>query len=147
MDTRSLSFCSLNVTGPESNSTLDLALLFYENPNGSISALLQRDIGSVGGGSEWIDITSQGSISLPGAFRIAPGHDLDSVSPTLYESITNVSFNTPFTCTAEIGRSTVNVLFYSSNNGNPLNGIYYEPQPSEYSGFMSRMCSAYPFPQ
>lgn len=99
-----------------------------------ISALLQRDNRPQNGIIEWIDITSQGSKSLPDDFHIAPGlHHIDS--PTLYESDTNVTFTTPFTCTTDLGENLVHLLFYSPNFTDSITCIEYLSNSSGDSGF------------
>ena len=141
VNTRSLSYCLLNATAHSSNSTLGIAVLFYQDETGNMSALLQRDLGSGnGGGTEWIDYTRSGSSPLPDAFRITPSNDLHSSSPTLYESNTNVKVTTPFSCTKNIGQTLVKLLYYSPNPTSPLNCVAYQ------SGFTTGMYFAYPYP-
>ena len=141
VNTRSLSYCLLSDTVLSSNSKLNLALLFYENPTGKISALLQRGNSLENGATEWTDITSQGSRSLPDAFRNGPGPDNNN-SKTLYESDTSATFGTPFTCQS-VGagdENGVELLFYSSNATNPFRGVVYE------YGFSQGMRCAYSYP-
>ena len=98
VDTRSLSVNSISSFLP--NTTTNLALLYYENPNGKLSALLQRqDIEQV----RWIDITSQASES---------------------ESEANITFSTPFTSGTNFSSSPgIGALFYTPDtqllNGGP----------------------------
>ena len=125
VDTRSLSISLFPTANNSSNfnldeaSTTNVALLFYENPNGKVSALLHRLMnivwGPQGGESwqdQWIDITSQESEALPNEFRNAPGFNyrntLYQLSPynttfsktafskTLYEADPLAVYNTPF---------------------------------------------------
>ena len=88
MDTRSLSVASLETV----NQSITLAILFYENPIGQVSALVQ--IFTSAGIPKWFDITSQSSQSLPGDLRKNPDPDF---SNTLYESALNDTFSPPFT--------------------------------------------------
>lgn len=112
VNTRSLSITS--VSNNDTNSTTNSALLYYENPTGNVSALLQRispqptQILKVLN-AQWIDITSQESKSLPDEFRNVPDFNL---SNTLYES-TNAKFGTPFTIEANFSGSSIGALFYS----------------------------------
>ena len=148
VNTRSLSFCLLNKTILSSNSTLNLALLFYENPTGKISALLQRENMPRQGATEWIDITSQGTKSLPDGFHIGPDLKYDRI-PTLYETNTNATFSTLFTCT-EIGdENYVQLLFYSPNSTDPIKAVGYQSSSSssDDSGFAQGMYCAYLYPQ
>ena len=133
-NTRSLSFCLLNGTTLNGNP----ALLFYENPTGKISALLQHNNGT--GYSDWIDITSQGSRSLPEAFH--HGFDRNSgLSPTLYEAGTDATFSTPFTCTEEGPTNSVQLAFYSPNATGAIGIVEYESNSSSSgdSGFTEGM--------
>ena len=124
MDTRSLSFNPLTATGEIGNSTTNIALLYYENPTGKPSALVQRaSQQSPGEGQiQWVDISSQESKSLPDDFRNIPGPHQRSF--TLYESDTNATFSTPFTSATNFTGSAVGALFYSPNvslvNGGPI---------------------------
>ena len=143
MDTRSLSFVLLPRTGSGNTSTLDLALLLYENPAENVSALLQRGNDSENDPTlnEWVDITNQRSRSLPDAFHIAAGSDHFG-SPTLYESDTSATFSTPFTCTTDLDENFVRLLFYSSNATDPLTSIEYLPDPSGEHEFLRGMYCA-----
>ena len=113
------------------STTTDLALLYYENPNGKASVLVMR--GSLlQSNIQWFDISSQESISLPEGFRNAPGYDQTSF--TLYESDTNALFSTPFTSAANFTDSRIGALFYSPNvsleNGGPIVVIGYDMNDS-----------------
>lgn len=124
MDTRSLSIALLPRANDSSNlnnenSTTNTALLYYENPNGKVSALLYR-LPTVltetpDGGryplDQWIDITSQESKALPNEFRNAPGFNYSNsfdalsgfenvtFSHTLYEADPIAVYSTPFCST------------------------------------------------
>ncbi|KAM0802654.1 hypothetical protein BDR22DRAFT_843688 [Usnea florida] len=122
VNTRSLSFNPLPET-TAGNSTTNAALLYYENPTGKPSALLQRiSQQSSGDQVQWVDISSQESKSLPGDFRNVPGPQ--QLSFTLYESDTNATFSTPFTSAINFSDSAIGALFYSPNvnlvNGGPI---------------------------
>lgn len=113
-DARSLSITHIEApTGfPQTNSTYNTALLYYENTHGKISALLRRlnyQVSSTESTSEtqWIDITSQESKALPNEFRNLPG-----ISRTLYESNTNASLSTPFTSVGNLSGFSIGTLFY-----------------------------------
>ena len=97
VDTRSLSVTSVPGSRAyirNTNSSGNLALLYYENSAGNVSALLQRsDPTESGVGVQWYDITSQSSQSLPGDFHNSPS---DPTSHTLYESRADITFGTPF---------------------------------------------------
>lgn len=115
-DTRSLSTTSIEAPMgfPNTNSSFNTALLYYENTHGKISALLRRLDYQVystesTGGTQWIDITSQDSKALPNEFRNVPGFNY---SRTLYESNTNASFTTPFTSDANSSVFSVRTLFF-----------------------------------
>ena len=114
MNTRSLSITSVNNT--VINSTTNSALLYYENPTGNVSALLQRISPQPTQilemlNAQWIDISSQESKSLPDEFRNVPGFNF---SNTLYESYTNAKFSIPFTSGLDFsGSPTIGALFYS----------------------------------
>ena len=126
VDTRSLSISLFPMANSSSNlnigenSTTNIALLFYETPNGKVSALLHRLIIIVNenpqaGSSpqdQWINITSQESKALPNEFRNAPkfnyrntpyegdpllgdGHN-PTFSHTLYEADPIAVYSTPF---------------------------------------------------
>ena len=104
------------------NSTSNSALLYYENPTKKVSALLQRihtdvDQNYTNVQPQWVDITSQESQSLPAEFRNVPGF---RYSNTLYESDTNATLSSPFTCAANFSLATVGALFYSPHNASLL---------------------------
>ena len=90
VNTRSLSVNS--ISSFLSNTTTNLALLYYENPNGKVSALLKRSkyyLQAI----QWIDITSQASES---------------------ESEANITFSTPFTSGTNFSESPgIGALFYT----------------------------------
>lgn len=144
MDTRSLSFNSLNETFT-GNSTISSALLYYENPTGNISALLQRT--NAQDQSQWVDITPQGSKSLPTYI---------GTSFTFYELGNNATFSTPFTSAANFAGNTITALFYSPNispkNGGPViltsgyNAVAEQVDPGGPGYLLSGMhcVSAYP---
>ncbi|KAL9071738.1 MAG: hypothetical protein Q9161_004002 [Pseudevernia consocians] len=152
VDTRSLSISlfpmansssSLNILGE--NSTANIALLFYETPNGKVSALLHRlilkivDENSQAGSfspespqDQWINITSQESKALPNEFRNAPGFNYSNTlykvsgynttfSQTLYEADPIAVYSTPFFSAPNLFGS-VGAVFYSPFNL-PLNAI------------------------
>ena len=113
MDTRSLSITSTGRSS-DTGSLTDSALLYYENPTGRVSALFQH-------GHEWVDITSQGSQSLPDEFHNAP--DFNS-SKTLYNSAeTNAILSTPFTSGANWTGYSIGALFYSPPNASSVKGV------------------------
>ena len=137
VDTRSLSISLLpgvNVSssqGFSNNATTNVALLYYENPNGNVSALLERtvpndyDMESMVD-LQWITITSQESKALPDEFRNAPAlNDEAAGSHTLYEANTMAVFSTPFLNSPSFPGSLPPQLFYSPYNLNatsPLAG-------------------------
>ena len=146
VNTRSLSVCLLNETILSTNSALNLALLFYENPTGKISALLQR--AKRPGATEWIDITSQGSKSLPDAFHRGPNLN-SGLDPTLYQTDSDVTYSTPFTCAEMLDGNPMELLFYSPNSTDPIRVVAYQSSssPGGDSGFMQGMYCAYSYPQ
>ena len=111
VNTRSLSITSIGNGSSSTNFTTDSALLYYENPDGNMSALLQR--GDPLYPAQWIDITSQGSESLPDEFRNNQSSTVyvTATSATLYESDTNATFNTPF-----ISGADFDALFYTASS-------------------------------
>ena len=124
------------------NSTINLALLYYENPTGKASALVQRAF-QQSSEIQWVDISSQESKSLPDDFRNSPGPG--QLSFTLYESDTNATFSTPFTSATNFTESAIGALFYSPNvslvNGGPIVVTGYEndgglSNPSRFDGGM-----------
>lgn len=135
VDTRSLSiiqFPGANGSffpNPNVTSITNIALLYYESPNGNVSALLNRAIQGPGSKGDinmlvqWIDITSQESKALPHEFRNAPGFNYSSslgpeveenatFSYTLYETDPITIFSTPFSSDGTSGSA----LFYSPSN-------------------------------
>ena len=123
MNTRSLSVAN---TGNFINTSLedlaDLALLYYENPTGNVSALCQVSY-DVNKGSwnesnvqRWIDITTQESKSLPDVFRNAPSSAAASESKTLDESLAlkNFTLSAPFTSQiTRFQQPGIRAFFYS----------------------------------
>ena len=127
MDTRSLSITSLG-NGTVTNSSTDTALLFYENPTGNASVLVQR-ITTQSSQAQWVDITSQTSQSLPGEFRNAD--PIVEPSHTLYESDIVATFSTPFTIigldedeTGDGYPSEIEALFCSPPDATRVSTIY-----------------------
>lgn len=127
------------------NSTINSAILYYENLTGNVSALLQRTTShyypSIHGKSApetWIDITSQDSKSLPSEFRNTPGRNSsnDSYSYTLYESDINATYSTPFTSGANFSGWSVGALFYSSSNATQLGGPLVSGGSIVFTGYM-----------
>ena len=146
--TRTLSITS--VPG-STDTTLDtenqnLAILYYENPAGNVSALLQRLvwINSSKGGQEgsqaeyqWHDITSQSSKSLPSDFlNVNP-----KISHTLWEATEllggHIRLSTPFTSMANFSGGDMGALFYAPDNGSIVSEGYSIglQGPSNYSGY------------
>ncbi len=143
LDTRSLSISlfpvadNLSSLSLDEKSTTNVALLFYENPNGKVSALLHRLMNtfiekpSAIGNSEdqWINITSQESKALPNEFRNAPGFNYNNtiyeynttLSRTLYDADPIAAYSTPFFSANVPGPGGfVSATFYSPFNL-PLN--------------------------
>lgn len=146
VDTRSLSIILFSVANDSSNlnnenSTTNIALLYYENPNGKVSALLYRPLTVIAENQndgpylldQWIDITSQESKALPNEFRNAPGFNYSDAlythsgygnatfSHTLYEADPIAVYSTPF-CSAPNTFGVSVAWFYSPFNL-PLNAI------------------------
>ena len=95
-------------------SNINQALLFYVNSTGQVSALLKLYHNETAK-TQWVDITSQESISLPREF-VEHGSDVDTtLYETLYGSQPNATFSTPFTSAANFSDNTVGALFYSPN--------------------------------
>ena len=163
MHTRSLSISSIGGTEgllPITNSITNSALLYYENSTGHVSLLLQRirfiePSSTAGTGSyrlsQWVDITSQESKSLPNEFHDTPG---ETFSNTLYESDTyNAIYSSPFTSGANFATWSVGTLFYSPSsaalNGTPISGDFiafaggtFGPSgPGKFSAGMHSACS------
>lgn len=146
VDTRSLSISlfpeadNSSSLDPGENSTTNVALLYYENSMGEVSALLHRLLNIVHENSEaasytldqWINITSQESQALPNEFRSAPGfnysnslykasgYDNCTFSHTLYEADPIAVYGTPFFSAPNFFESSVGAMFYSPFNL-PLN--------------------------
>ena len=137
MTTRSLSVASTGTSLSSSQDISDLALLYYENPYGKVSALCQEsyfaNLGDQGFGAitnKWIDITSQESKSLPDEFRNAAALAPVANSKTLDESfMSNIS--APFTCKTDSG---VEAYFFSPNASNfEFRSNIYVTGPSMHS--------------
>ncbi|KAL9076101.1 MAG: hypothetical protein Q9161_001148 [Pseudevernia consocians] len=136
VDTRSLSITPIGNGSSDANPTTNSALLYYENSNGNVSALLRR--GSFVDQFQWVDITSQQSESLPNEFGNAPGlnahsdtnipeeisGDYFNDSKTLYESDTDAIFSTPFTSGANLSGPFIGALFYSPPEPSLVNGKF-----------------------
>ncbi|CAD6587164.1 MAG: hypothetical protein ASARMPREDX12_002766 [Alectoria sarmentosa] len=135
VNTRSLSVAQTGfVPANETSTGKNLALLYYENPTGKVSALSQEIVlravtgleagESVDGesvSSQWVDITSQESRSLPGYYRNTPGSTAGGYSKTLDESLDSNIFtlSTPFTCGVNSSNDfAVDAIFYSTNASN-----------------------------
>ena len=126
--TRSLSATSIGSLSGDSNSTSNVALIYYENPTGEIAALLEQgfvdvvdvvDVVDAG----WVDVTSQESKSIPAEFHNAPIEpDEWPTSKTLSECYVNVTFGVPFTSAANFSGAQVGILFYSPVKGSTPNG-------------------------
>lgn len=136
VDTRSLSISLFPLANSSSlntfeNSTVNVALLYYENPNGKVSALLHRRLQTILAkgpnaglslSDQWIDITSQESKALPDEFRGAPGFNYNNTvqrrqtlndSRTLYEAEPFAVYSTPFFSASTFFRSSVGAMFFS----------------------------------
>ena len=127
-DTRSLSISSLeNGSFTEASSanesfhgkhpTVDLALLYYEDPTGTISALPQQwNLSEF----HWADVTSQKVDSLPNeSLNVA---NLVCQSSVLYECNTVGTLTTPFTSAANYSGASVGALFLSPSNTSQVAG-------------------------
>ena len=152
-DTRSLSIGSFPVddlSGTD-NITRNAALLLYENGSGNVSALLRRISLTAPPSTQvhWIDVTSQGTRSLPDEFRntrATPNKTLYEIgrpSKTLYEFDTRITFSTPFT--SYTVNSTLHVEFYSPSgsqfaNGGCILGFTYETGESGPGIFGPGLC-------
>ena len=125
------------------NSTTNVALLYLENPEGKISALLHRHLTIVNAdpaaGSfwqeQWINITSQESKALANEFRNAPGFNYSNTlyhtygdnstttfSHTLYEADPIAVYSTPFFSAPGFFARDVGAMFYSPFSL-PLNAL------------------------
>ncbi len=142
MDTRSLSISFFPAANQssfnlEKDSTNNIALLYYENQNGKVSALLHRlinefiedsGVGGLSSQDQWIDITSQESKALPHEFSNAPGLNYSdsfyqygsnhnfTFSHTLYEADPIIVYSTPFSSAANSFETSAGALFYSPFN-------------------------------
>ena len=109
------------------NSTyrLPLTLVYYEDPKERISVLSQQPSRFADDAdSEWVDMTSQESKSLPDDFRNNPASVAEGYSKTLYESLrTNTTLRAPFTCgetwSSSVGTFLVGAIFYSPQLSSP----------------------------
>ena len=126
---------------------MDLALLYYEIPNGIVSALLQRWNSTVYpngifefSNPQWVDITSQDSKSLPDEFRSIPTNTSSDIlySNALYESDTNATFSTPFTSGGanNISGSLMKAISYSPSNDSPIGEAFVSGGAIVYTGYM-----------
>lgn len=113
------------------NSNITNTILYYENPTGQVSALIQRFSPTYG--VKWIDVTSQNSQSLPSDLR--KNRD-PSISNTLYESVFNDTFSPPFT--TRNGNPFSRALFYSPLNDCIFDTVY-APSVND-SGFLTTSC-------
>ena len=106
LNTRSLSITPI---GSDWNATND-ALIYYENPTGNVSAILQQYQGDYERDTpfQYVDITRQ-SKALPDGFLNVP----DFASHTLYESRNDIVFRAPFTTGANWSGVDVGALLYS----------------------------------
>lgn len=108
----------------ETSTGRDLALLYYENPTGKVSALSQEvvQIAVIGDDSmntEWVDITSQEGKSLPDYYRNTPGSTAGGYSKTLDESLdsNNYTLSAPFTCGTNLSNGfAIDAIFSSAND-------------------------------
>ena len=128
MTTRSLSIVETGISPPSNWNQLDLdsldrSLLYYEDPTGRILVLSHQAVGNEknrtlekGPTTEWVNLTSQESKSLPDEFRNTPA---SIASKTLYESLgTKTTLRAPFTCglnwtVVDEDTLSVGALFYS----------------------------------
>lgn len=122
MNTRSLSVAQTAIVLPDETSTQrDLTLLYYENPAGKVSALSQETIVD-SQSTEWVDITSQQSKSLPERYRNTPGSTTGTYSKTLDETVDSNTFtlSAPFTCEGILsdGPYYIEAIFYSTDASN-----------------------------
>ena len=114
------------------NETSTGTLLYYENPNGKVSALSENFVFNRTNGYEmvdpnwddidWVDITSQESKSLPESYRNTPGPTAGGYSKTLDESLDSSVFTLsgPFTCGANSSNGfAIDAIFYSTNAIDP----------------------------
>ena len=149
VDTRSLSISLFPLANNSSslntseNATTNVALLFYENPNGKVSTLLYRLVNTFNSPhglllDQWINITSQESKALPNEFHNAPGFNYSNTlynlcvsnitcSQTLDEADPNAVYSTPF-FSAPNYLGSIGAMFYS-----PLNA----PSTSDGDSFVT----------
>ena len=165
VDTRSLSISlfpvATNTSGQNSTNNNNVALLYYETPNGKVSALLQIYVSEEENEFRWIDITSQESKTLPKEFRNAPGFNYsdtvdanpDDANPftfshTLHEADPTAVYSTPFFSAPgfDTDAGSVGAMFYAGDDisfigykvdhegsGNfTLPGIHYAAPYTEY---------------
>ena len=133
VNTRSLSVISVSGSSVDTvarNSSTDLALLYFEDASGNVSALLQHvnNTDTPWGLIQWFDITSQNEHHE--IFTDAPRVDgsshnpnfdpFDGFSHTLYESVANTTFSVPFTFKA-------NFLKVSKGGSTPMRRLFYAP--------------------
>ena len=119
-----------------------IALLYYENPTGNVTALLQyittpaaRDL-DVTEQTQWADISSQSSRSLPAGYINSPGL---RGSHTLYEGYPGFNFSTPF---GDFQRGSGCIFFsYTSELNDKFDLAYvgYPVVPGDYQGLFSGM--------
>lgn len=134
VNTRSLVITTLSEPFDPNSSYINQAILYYENPNGNISALLQRGVSArTEAEYQWVDITNQESQSLPHDCRNGPN---SRSSHTLYES-EGAAVSTPFTTSwlgtnpsaDKIGLST-RATFYTSANA--TSAWFYSPEKEQF---------------
>ena len=148
MNTRSLSinlFSTINFLFNfdfNKNSIINIILLFYENPNGKISALLYRFMNIINENpqvekfqqDQWIDIINQENKILSNEFYNAFGFNYNNTlykisgynitfSRTLYEADPIVVYSIPFFNTFNFLYGSVSAMFYSLFNL-PLNTTF-----------------------
>ena len=139
--TRALSIASVPGSNPDNSETTEnLALLYYENSAGNVSALLQRSFvewhntskGSSTGQTEshWLDITNQSAKSLPSDF-LNVDFDSSESSHTLWESEASIKLRTPFTSMTNFsdtsttsGIFSIGALFYAPDSGLLVSDFY-----------------------
>ena len=144
------------------NLTTNLALLYFEDDTGNVSALLQHVnyTDTQWGSVQWFDITSQ--TEHHGIFPDSPrvdefsnGPDFDSpdeFSHTLYESVANTTFSAPFTCKANFlniskgGLTSMGALFYAPGNAS-LVADFFDIGPSGPGNYSGCMHFAFSYPQ
>lgn len=161
IDTRSLSVTTLSGSSLDTdarNATTNLALLYFENATGNVSALLQRVINNYTRWDlvQWVDITSQNehhgiSSDAPRVDEFSNGPNvnfLDGFSHTLYESVANTKLSAPFTCKANFldisneegttNWTTLGALFYAPGNASLVHVKFYIDLsgPGNFSGSM-----------